>query len=378
MKVLFCHPGAEMYGSDRMALETVKSLKARGIEVITILPEEGELSRKFALVDAEVRVMTIPVLRKEFLQPAKLVKMGWRSLVGLVQAHRLIRTLKVDVVIANTITQPVWIYAARLAGRPVFCHVREAEDSLNRAIRAVLVGPLSLTQLVVSNSKATERFVRGSSVLPLPETRVIYNAKDWSGYFRSVPEHTVGRVRMVLIGRISPRKGQDTAIEALRILRERGVDAELRIIGDIFTGYEWFQQDLLDLVTKYGLEDVCSLSGFVNDIAGELERCNVALVPSRLEPFGTVAAESMAAMRCTIVSQVQGLVEIVEDGVSGLCVDAEDATAWADAVQSIADDPDRALYLARTGKDHVLETFSLSRYSDEVFSAVTTIARRPR
>ena len=97
-------------------------------------------------------------------------------------------------------------------------------------------------------------------------------------------------------------------------------------------------------------------------------------MPSRVEPFGTVAAESMAAMRCTVVSNVQGLVEIVEDGVSGLVVEAEDATQWADAVQSLTADPAWADQLARVGHQMVTTRFSAEAYSDAMVAAVRELS----
>jgi glycosyltransferase involved in cell wall biosynthesis len=372
-RILYCHPGAEMYGSDRMALETVRILRERGHSVTVVLPESGELAARLSEGSADVQIIKIPVIRKEYLRPDKLVRIGWDSLVAMFTIRRLLRELDTELVIANTITQPTWIYAARLAGLSVICHVREAEDSLGRIVRAILVSPLSATNLVVNNSKATERFVRQSSVFPLPPTRVVYNGKDWAGYFRSEGSFEDGTVRMVLIGRISPRKGHDTAIQILYVLRSRGVDARLRIVGDVFAGYEWYKTELIKTLHDLNIDEYCSFSGFVTDIASELEQANVALVPSRIEPFGTVAAESMAAMRCTIVSNVQGLVEIVEHSDSGMCLPAEDADQWADAIQGLLADPAKAHAMAIRGRERVLSAFSTASYAEGVHSMVDQV-----
>jgi glycosyltransferase involved in cell wall biosynthesis len=365
-----------MYGSDRMALETVRILREHGHAVTVVLPESGELAARLSEGGADVRIIEIPVIRKEYLRPDKLVRIGWDSILAMLTIRRLLRELDTELVVVNTITQPTWIYAARLAGLSVICHVREAEDSLGRVVRAILVSPLSATNLVVSNSKATERFVRQSSVFPLPPTQVVYNGKDWSDYFRSEGSFEDGTVRMVLVGRISPRKGHDTAIQILYILRSRGVDARLRIVGDVFTGYEWYKTELIKTLHDLHIDEYCSFSGFVTDIAGELEQANVALVPSRVEPFGTVAAESMAAMRCTLVSNVQGLVEIVEHGDTGICLPAEDADQWADAIQELMADPVKAHAMATRGRERVLSVFSTSAYAEGVYSMVHRVTEK--
>ena len=185
-------------------------------------------------------------------------------------------------------------------------------------------------------------------------------------------------MHLVLVGRISPRKGQDTAIEALRQLRLRGVDARLRLVGDVFTGYEWFETALRKSVQTAGLGEYCTFSGFVGDVADELQRADIVLVPSRVEPFGTVAAEGMAAKRVTVVSHVQGLTEIVQNGISGIVVDPENPSSWADAVASLVADPSWALELARAGHERVSRVFSAAAYADGVLRAVHDVARGRR
>ena len=51
-------------------------------------------------------------------------------------------------------------------------------------------------------------------------------------------------MRLVVTGRISPRKGQEVAVDALERLRERGRPATLDLVGAVFPGYEWCERDL--------------------------------------------------------------------------------------------------------------------------------------
>lgn len=375
-RVLFCHPGAEMYGSDRMALETVRSLSASGMAVRLVLPGLGLLSSAAAIEGLEIRTASVPVLRKEYLRPSRLPGFIARSVRGLGTAISEIRQFRPDVVIANTITQPLFILAARLCGVPVICHVREAEDSLPRLVRAGIVAPLSIAQLIITNSLATERFVARSTLFRLPTTRVVYNGKDWSHYFRSEKKISDGPLRMVLVGRLSPRKGQDIAIRALAELRRRDIDASLHLLGDVFPGYEWYADDLRKLIASEGLQSSCRFAGFVEDVSVEIEASDLLLVPSRTEPFGTVAAEGMAAGRCVVVSDVQGLAEIVENQRSGVTVPSEDPRVWADTIADLVAEPGRVEAYATAGRQRVLEMFSTARYSDEMVAAVYDVVRK--
>jgi glycosyltransferase involved in cell wall biosynthesis len=63
-----------------------------------------------------------------------------------------------------------------------------------------------------------------------------------------------------------------------------------------------------------------------------MRHLDVLVVPSRSEPFGTVIAEAMAVGVPVVASRVDGLPEVVSDGVTGALVPVDDPRALADAV----------------------------------------------
>ena len=67
--VLVAHPGAELYGSDRMVLDSVAALSAAGYSVTVALPERGPLVGKLEAAGARVVPCRMPVLRKSALRP---------------------------------------------------------------------------------------------------------------------------------------------------------------------------------------------------------------------------------------------------------------------------------------------------------------------
>ncbi|WP_108249616.1 glycosyltransferase family 4 protein [Planctomonas deserti] len=369
-RVLYCHPGAELYGSDRMALETVKALTRTGKVVEVVLPVAGPLWSHMEASGISAREVDVPVLRKEYLQPRRLLSLVTESLRAIGQARREIADFAPDVVYVNTITQPVWIIAGWLSRKRVIVHVREAEDDLGRLLRGVLVAPLKFATVVVSNSKSTDEFVERSSFFPLPNREVIYNGKSWDPYAHSADEASAEPLDIIVVGRLSPRKGQDVVIDALALLHQRGRKATLAIVGDVYPGYEWYRDDLLEQAERLGVSAYCRFVGFVSDPETYLARSKVAVVPSRAEPFGTVAAEAMAAGKPTIVARTQGLIEIVEDEVSGLVVPSEDAPALAHALERILGDEELAADLAEAGARRVHDLFSPELYGLRVNSVV--------
>jgi len=95
----------------------------------------------------------------------------------------------------------------------------------------------------------------------------------------------------------------------------------------------------------------------------------VVAVPSHFEGFGLVAAEAMAAGRPVVASAVDGLAEVVEDGVTGLLVPPGDSAALAAALIDLLQHPAKAVEMGRRGKARVRELFSVERYRESILAA---------
>jgi starch synthase len=104
------------------------------------------------------------------------------------------------------------------------------------------------------------------------------------------------------------------------------------------------------------------------------------VVPSLGEGFGMVALEAMERGRAVVASDVGGLPEIVEAGVTGLVVPPRDAPALADAILELARDPARAAAFGAAGRERALSAFSQDRCTERIEqlyrTALETGARR--
>src|SRR4051794_14865165 len=121
--VLVVHPGAELYGADRMVLESVEGLVAGGSRVVVSIPVAGPLTQLLEASGAELRPCETPVLRKAFLGPRGLVALTGIALRSIGPGLRLLREIRPDVVYVSTLTVPLWIVLARLMRIPVVAHV---------------------------------------------------------------------------------------------------------------------------------------------------------------------------------------------------------------------------------------------------------------
>lgn len=373
LTVLFSHPSAEMYGSDRMVLETVRSFVSVGHSVAIVLPTTGSLVGQLEDAGAEVIIFAAPVIRKSALNPVGFVKLVADVLASMPKILTIIRRARPDVVYVNTIVQPWWIFGGRLSRKRVLVHVREAERDAHRLVRALLLFPLRAAHLIVANSRATSDQLAVDARGVSDRTIVVYNGKDWSSHECGPAIPHEGPFKVLFVGRLNTRKGPDIAIGAIALLVERGYDATLDIAGAVFPGYEWFESELRDRVEELGLVDRVAFHGFIPDPIDLLRDSDALAVPSRVEPFGTVAAEGLAASRPVVVADVQGLVEIVTHLETGLVVAPDNAEELATALATLIDDPSLRLRLAQAGSADVRARFSQERYSRDMLRAVEDV-----
>jgi glycosyltransferase involved in cell wall biosynthesis len=336
LKVLVAHPSSELYGTDRVLLESVDGFLERGWKVLVTVPVDGPLIPELERRGIPTVQGQTPVLRKSLMSPTGLVRLLGGTITGAIRGLQLIRQANPDVIYVNTITIPLWPVLGRLTRTPVLTHVHEAEGSAPRMLRAALATPLLLANAIVANSRYSAELHAKS--LPLLEGRaqVIYNGVPGPGTPSPARVAISGPLRVLYVGRLSWRKGVDVAVDAVAELRKRGVPAVLDVVGAVYPGYEDYEQGLRTSVDRQGLQDAVTFHGFHEDVSAFRQACDVAVVTSRLdEPFGNTAVETLLAGRPLVVSDTSGLREAAAGYGSAQFVQPGDMLALADALEKV-------------------------------------------
>ena len=336
--VLVVHPGAELYGSDRVLLESVEALSAAA-DVVVAVPGHGPLVTELERRGAEVVVCRMPVLRKAVLRPSGALRLLQDAVLGVGPALTLLRRSGRDGVYVSTTVLPTWPLLARLLGRRVVCHVHEAEWPGPRVLHRALLMPLLAADVVVANSRFTRDVVTGLLPALRDRSTVVANPVPGPDTVEEPRARLDEQVRLVFVGRLSPRKGPDVAVEALRELVRRGVDARLTLVGSVFEGYEWFAEELREAADADATAGRVTFLGFQADVWTSLADADVVLVPSVLhESFGNAAVEGVLAARPTLVSDLGGLREAVAGYTTVDVVPPGEPALWADAVERVVAD----------------------------------------
>ena len=377
--VLVAHPSADRYGSDRMLLESVRGLVAAQWQVVVTLPAGGELVADLRAAGAQVTLCPTVLLSKAALTPRGAARLLRDLMSGSVRGWTLLRRTRPDVAYVSTVTVPWWIVLAWLRRVPVVAHVHEAERSAARPLRVALGAPLLLARAVAVNSRFAATVLTDSIPALAHRLRLVPNGVVGPPVVQPARERLEGPLRLVYVGRLSERKGVDVAVEALVLLRDRGVDARLDLVGAVFPGYEWYEERLRALVAERDLDAQIVFCGFQDPAWPYLAAADVALVPSRTdEPFGNTAVEAVLAGRPAVVAASGGLVEAAADYRTVRLVAPGDPAALADAVEDLTRtwEATRALIAGDTAL--AAERHAPQRYRELVASLVADIAGRGR
>jgi glycosyltransferase involved in cell wall biosynthesis len=244
-------------------------------------------------------------------------------------------------------------------------HVRIFEDAAYLASQRPFP---SHVRAVVAISRAVAKELARAGV-PDELVVTIYDAyRPQSSAAR--PRTPAAKPQIACVGRIVPVKGQEILVEAMGVLKSRGVAVRCLMVG----AGDAFMQSLQQRVAALGLDDQVEWCGFQPRPLEILHRCTVAAVPSHREPLGRVIFEAWDA-GCVPVAfgGSGGAAEAIDDSRGGILYDVQTPEALADALDS-------ALALSDTARDAMVargrEWMSANCSPDRHASALQQVLRR--
>lgn len=228
---------------------------------------------------------------------------------------------------------------------------------------------------VIVNSEATKRTMVGDAPWFPPEKAVVvYNGINMAPYDKLASQRDSLRTKLrgsigappdalvvMLVGELNERKQQRVMIEATPHVLAKFPSVRVLFVGD---GDD--RAGLEATVRERGLQSSILFTGFRTDVPELMMGSDVLLLPSRVEGFGYVLVEAMAAGIPCIASNASSIPEIVEDGVTGILHAVGDSGALADAITDLLSDRKRARSMGEAGAKRAHEKFTFSTMLDQV------------
>lgn len=186
---------------------------------------------------------------------------------------------------------------------------------------------------------------------------IIYN-----GSFREseivVTDHQENAVGLLSIGGLINVKNHKVLLKAVRILREeRGLEVNLTILGE---GEK--REELLSFCEDLRIQSLVSFPGYKSDVVSYLNKSSVYLHPCLVEGFGIAVVEAMLAGKAIVCSKSGALPELIVNHESGLLVDGESETEWANAIELLLKDTNLRRSFGLKARQKALSDFNNKKF----------------
>jgi glycosyltransferase involved in cell wall biosynthesis len=167
-------------------------------------------------------------------------------------------------------------------------------------------------------------------------------------------------VRLLSVGRVVHQKGLDLGLEALAGLKDLPWDWSIAGDGPQTAA-------LRERVKQLGLEDRVRFLGWQerDQLAARYREANLFLFPSRHEGMPNALLEAMASGLPVVATRVAGNEELVQDGVTGTLVKAEDIPALKESLRQLIGDPDLRKRMGAAAHQRVERKYTWESAADE-------------
>ncbi len=264
--------------------------------------------------------------------------------------------------------------------RPYLVATAHSSRIRSEADRATLLELTPRFDRLIAVSRAIEAKLvhEGRDIVPIS---LIHNGVDLQRYDHQEPCCTLpeeygmepGSKIVGVVARLEPEKGHPTLLEAWPAVLGAVPDAYLLIVG------EGSRRDALEAQAReLRIAHRIVFTGRRDDVPAVTAALDVAVLPSYREAQGLTILEAMALSRPVVASNVGGVPEMIEDGVTGLLVPPHDPAALTTAIVRLLTDHPYADMLGRAGHDMVHDRFCIELMVDAIATIYDEGARAVR
>lgn len=347
MRILEVITPSRIGGAETHVATITEALTALGDEVTVFCPARRPL---------------VDYLLRRGIDPVTWETHGKFDSATLIGLSALIRARQIDVIHTHLSTASfLGSVAARIAGRPSIATVH----GFNSA------GWYRFSGQIIAVSHAVKKHLTNQGV-PQGKIQVVYNGITLDRYEpRPLGEAKLASdlepsfPRVGVFARLSPEKGQETALRAWPEVVREVPNARLMLVGAGST-----EQELRAAAAELDIETRVEFAGFRTDPIPLMASCDVVLVPSLKEGLGLAAIEGMALERPVVATDAGGLPEILTDGETGLTVPRGEPRAMSAAILKLLGDPGLRSRLGSAGRKRAQERFDATRQTAELREAL--------
>lgn len=346
-------------GAQRATLNVLRNLDRSQFELGLYIHNQGGKYQEEVPEDIEVRYgdkpkysrLRLPVLLIRLLDQAK----DYDVIVGACDGRETFLAAIAGVLLRKPVIARVandWSKSAQYKKKRQLWGIQLTHPLMKRIVcisHGALAGLKPLVRV------RPERFTVIYNIIEIDRIRELSNQPipDWARQIFNKPT-------IIAVGRLVPQKGFVYLLEAHALLRERGIDYNLLILGQ-----GELRRELEQLCEQRNITETVFMPGFVNNPFSLMKAADLFVLSSIFEGFGNVIVEAMSCGTAVVATDCpSGPAEILDNGKYGLLVPPANASSLADAMQTLLTESTRREHLAELGKERA-QAFSPTRIIDQ-------------
>ena len=354
LRVLYLQPAPLFGGAERQAAEQASFLPKLGVD-LTLVGGPGEAIAEWMQGADSVRFVHSPDFPawppqtglKALTLPFRYLRAGRAAQK---EFTRIAQSARSEVIVASLpFTWFVGTLVARAAHIPVVWRAGGSRIPLSQQIALRLASRFFRPDLLLCNGEAVKRLFHpliGGPVAVVPNG---VDAKIFAPRAGDRARYRPADARLVVgfAGRLAPSKHVDDVIALAAELQQRYPDVRVLVAG---SGSE--REEVEEVARRAGATNVVFL-GFVSDMASFYAACDLLVLTSDSEGSPNVLLEAMRSELAVVAAAIPPVLELVEDGKTGLVYPLRDVEALTAAVERLLVDPALRSSLAKSGARRV-------------------------
>ncbi len=344
MSVIHVETGRDLYGGALQVLYLAQGLQERGVDSVVLAPKGSEVARA-------ARARWLRVEEYAFRGEADVVslaRMAWRFSrpdVQLVHLHRGEGADRLGVMAATVARAPVIL--TRRVANPDVAWIVGAKYGL---IRRVVAISAAVRDVLVEQGVPAGKISLVHDAVDASDWQDPCDTEERDGEFELEPGAPAG----AMVAQFQSRKGHWVLIDALAILKRRGLTPSVVLFGE-----GALERNVAALAEVAGVEDQIRFAGFRADLHRWLGSFDFCVLPALREGLGVAALQAGAAGVPVVGARAGGIPEVIEDGGTGVLCPPGDAGALATGIAGIVGDREGARAMGERARARVESLFSV-------------------
>ncbi len=369
-KILYLSPSNRLFGARISLLTLLKYLNRRKYEPIVVSPDNSD----GLLQELEkIKVKYYPLRLWNWRKGKYLFKIPF----AIYKLSRIIKMENISLIHSNEFwCNPYAVVTGKFIYKlPIVTHIR-----LNINLEKAKKYLLKYSDKIICVSKATSKLL--SSWEYKNKVITIYNGLDFSDFCNYEEKRKNFRKEFgldddtILIGEIAQideRKNQLKVVEIIPYILKKYKNIKFFFIGD--SRNKEYEIKVRKKVRELNIEKYCSFIGFRSDIPNVCAGIDIVILPSSIEGFGRAIIEAMYMFTPAIGSNVGGIPEVIEHGITGFIFKYPDFDEMRKYLEILIESPEKRLQMGINARKRVKMLFSAETSAESVMKVYNELLK---